>query len=136
MRRSVQNMSARKVSTILSALTVMTWAVLFAGAAPSSVRAQASRIQQTLSGGRVPARGGPGQEASVRDIALGERTNHLPGRATVLVTDALPPDLDGVLDPSESYYPLGYVIDLPAGTLTAFDPRVTPLRSTDEPAGG
>src|SRR2546423_2795472 len=56
MRQSVQNMSARKVSTILSALTVMTWAVLFAGAAPSSVRAQASRIQQTLSSGTTPTR--------------------------------------------------------------------------------
>jgi hypothetical protein len=205
-------MLARKASAILIALVVTTWAVLSAGTAHLSVLAQASRIQQTLSGdatrnnvtrdsvtrtlpapvrfreesgrglivrawvngagpyafaldtgaggtiisqrvaseakvgfvsGRnVPisglsgAEGGTAREGVVRDIALGDRSNQLPGRGTVLVTDALPLDLDGVLDPSEGYYPLGYTIDLPAGLIAAFDPRVAPLRASDEPAGG
>ncbi len=207
MWRSVQRVLARKASAILIALAVTTGAVLLAGTAPSSVSAQASRIEQTL--GASPARtdatrtlpapvrfreeagrgllvrawingtgpytfaldtgagatiisqrvaaqakvailtgrgvpisglsgaaGGTGREGVVREIALGERNNQLPGRGTVLVTDSLPPDLDGVLDPSESYYPLGYTIDLPTGSLTAFDPRVAPLQSNDAPAGG
>ena len=206
-------MLARKASAILIALAITMWAVLFAWTAPSSIRAQASRIQQTLggsapshntppradatrtlpapvrfreetgrgllvrawvngagpytfaldtgaggtiiservaaeakvgivSGRSVPisglsgAGGGTGSEGVIRDIALGERSNRLPGRDTVLVTASLPPDLDGVLDPSENYYPLGYTIDLPASTLTAFDPRVAPLRINDTPVGG
>ena len=82
------------------------------------------------------AGGGSGREAVLRSLALGERNNQLPGRGAVLVTDTLPPDLDGVLDPTESYYPLGYTIDLPAGTISAFDPRTTPLRASDAPPGG
>lgn len=82
------------------------------------------------------AGGGAAREAVIRSLALGERVNQLPAHADVLVTDTLPPDLDGVLDPTESYYPLGYAIDLPAGTISAFDPRTTPLRASDAPAGG
>ncbi len=82
------------------------------------------------------AEGGTGREAMIRSLALGEANNQLPGRGTVLVTDSLPPDLDGVLDPTESFYPLGYTIDLPAGLVSAFDPRVSPLRANDAPVDG
>ncbi len=82
------------------------------------------------------AQGGTGREATIRSLALGEAGNQLPGRGTVLVTDSLPPDLDGVLDPTESYYPLGYTIDLPAGLVSAFDPQVSPVRANDSPPDG
>ncbi|HEX8070385.1 MAG TPA: aspartyl protease family protein [Pyrinomonadaceae bacterium] len=82
------------------------------------------------------AGGGAGREATIKSLAVGERGNDLPGRAPVLVTDALPPDLDGVLDPAESYYPLGFILDLPAGTISAFDPRALPLRGRAQPADG
>jgi hypothetical protein len=80
--------------------------------------------------------GAEGREASHASLAIGTRENLLPARGLVIVTDALPPDLDGVLDPTESYWPLGYTIDLPNDTISAFDPRATPLRGLAEPPGG
>ncbi|HEV7903111.1 MAG TPA: aspartyl protease family protein [Pyrinomonadaceae bacterium] len=80
--------------------------------------------------------GAEGREASLGALAIGARENSLPGRGLTIVTDALPPDLDGVLDPTESYWPLGYTIDLPNDTISAFDPRTNPLRGLAEPPGG
>lgn len=84
-----------------------------------------------LSGARGSAR-----EAFVDSIALGESSNLLPARGAAVVADSLPPDLDGVIDPTESYYPLGYVIDFPAGCLRSFDPRTAPLRRANAPPDG
>lgn len=72
----------------------------------------------------------------LRSLAIGESRNTLPAKGFVIVTDALPTDLDGVLDPTESYYPLGYTIDLPHDMISAFDPRATPLRGLAAPDGG
>lgn len=80
--------------------------------------------------------GAEGREAASARLAIGTRENLLPASGLVIVTDALPPDLDGVLDPTESYWPLGYTIDLPNDTISAFDPRTTPLRGLAEPPGG
>lgn len=80
--------------------------------------------------------GAAGREAALGSLAIGAPENLLPARGFVIVTDALPPDLDGVLDPTESYWPLGYTIDLPNDTISAFDPRTTPLRGVAEPPGG
>lgn len=80
--------------------------------------------------------GAEGREAALRTLAIGARENYLPGKGFVIVTDALPPDLDGVLDPTESYWPLGYTLDLPNDTISAFDPRETPLRGLAAPPGG
>lgn len=77
-----------------------------------------------------------GREALVRELAIGYEENLLPARGTVIVTAGLPQDIDGVLDPTESYWPLGYVIDLPRGEMSAFDPRTSPLRAGDAPPGG
>lgn len=62
--------------------------------------------------------------------------NFLPTRGSVIVTNGLPADIDGVLDPTEGYWPLGYVIDLPRGEMRAFDPHLMPLRSSDAPPEG
>ena len=80
--------------------------------------------------------GAEGREAAPGSLAIGVRENLLPGKGLAIVTDALPPDLDGVLDPTESYWPLGYTIDLPNDTISAFDPRTNPLRGLAEPPGG
>lgn len=69
-------------------------------------------------------------------VAIGDRDNFLPRNGTVLVADIFPSGIDGLLDPTEGYWPLGYVIDFPERELAAFDPRVNPLRSSYEPAGG
>ena len=82
------------------------------------------------------ARGASAREASVRTLSLGDAGNRLPGRGLVIVADSLPEDLDGVLDPTEGFHPLGYVIDFSSETIRAFDPRRMPLRSADAPPGG
>lgn len=69
-----------------------------------------------------------GQEVVVHSLAAGDQDNFLPAKGMVIVTERLAPDVDGVLDPTESYWPLGFEIDMPHSELTAFDPRVTPLR--------
>jgi hypothetical protein len=75
-------------------------------------------------------------KAFPRSLALGFRENLLPSRGFVVVAPNLPEGLDGVLDPSESYHPLGFVIDMPRGEIRAFDPGATPLRAGDHPPGG
>src|SRR2546428_10932909 len=52
-----------------------------------------------------------GRESVIRSLALGEPNNLLPANRKVLVTKNLPPDIDGILDPTEAYFPLGYSID-------------------------
>ena len=84
-----------------------------------------------LSGTRVSAR-----DASIQSLAIGDRENYLPAKGAVLVTSGLPGDVDGVLDPTEAFSPLGYVIDLPQRELSAFDPRTSPIRMNEQPAEG
>ncbi|MBC7911827.1 MAG: aspartyl protease family protein, partial [Pyrinomonadaceae bacterium] len=82
------------------------------------------------------ASNGSGREATLRELAIGYQDNLLPAHASVIVTGGLPPDIDGVLDPTESFAPLGYVIDLPKGEISAFDPRTNPVRTSDATPGG
>jgi hypothetical protein len=84
-----------------------------------------------LSGTRIPAR-----DASIQSLAIGDRENYLPAKGAVLVIGGLPRDLDGVLDPTEVFSPLGYVIDLPQHELAAFDPLKTPIRMNEQPVEG
>lgn len=81
-------------------------------------------------------RGATAREATVRSLALGDPGNSLPARGLFIVADSLPEDLDGVLDPTECFHPLGYAIDFKTETLSAFDPRQSPLWRADEPDGG
>jgi hypothetical protein len=89
----------------------------------------------TLSG-LSGVQGAQGREAAPGSLAIGAPENLLPGKGLAIVTDALPSDLDGVLDPTESYWPLGFTIDLPGETISAFDPRTAPLRGVVAPPGG
>ena len=77
-----------------------------------------------------------GREAKVKSLAIGARENFLPSKSPVIVTGALPPGIDGVLDPTESYWPLGYSIDMPESEISAFDPSVNPVRPGDAPPDG
>jgi hypothetical protein len=80
--------------------------------------------------------GAQGREAAPGSLAIGTPDNLLPGKGLAIVTDSLPEDLDGVLDPTESYWPLGFTINLPGTHISAFDPRATPLRGLAPPPGG
>jgi Aspartyl protease len=75
-------------------------------------------------------------EIKVRSLAIGDRDNLLPATGALLTADIFPSGIDGVLDPTESYSPLGYVIDFPRSSLSAFDPAQDPLRSNSPPVDG
>ena len=76
------------------------------------------------------------EEGVVQTLALGEAENYLPAREPVIITTGLPAEVDGVVDPSESYAPLGYIIDLPQRELSAFDPNAAPIRLETPPPDG
>lgn len=75
-------------------------------------------------------------QASIQSLAIGDRDNSLPGKGEVMVTSGLPRDLDGILDPTEAFFPLGYVIDIPRHELSAFDPQTIPVRMNSQPEEG
>jgi len=84
-----------------------------------------------LSGAATSAR-----NASIQRLTIGDSENDLPARGEVMVVSGLPRDLDGVLDPTEAFSPLGYVVDLPQRELSAFDPRSDPIRINEQPDDG
>ncbi|MFN2454435.1 MAG: retroviral-like aspartic protease family protein [Pyrinomonadaceae bacterium] len=87
-------------------------------------------------GGASVAGSHAGCEASVRSLAIGNAGNQLSANGFVIVAGRLPADVDGILNPTEAYAPLGYAIDLPRREISAFDPRLTPLRIDAIPAEG
>ena len=102
-----------------------------AAAARLDVRSARSRSIAGLSGRRITA-----HDANVQSLAIGDRTNYVPGSRAVVVTSGLPTDIDGVLDPTEAFSPLGYIIDIPRLELATFDSRAMPLRLEDQPREG
>lgn len=108
----------------------------------SSRAAGAARVEVEVGGGGViigglsgASRGGA-KKAFVRTVALGSRENTFQARGLFVVAPGLPEGVDGVLDPSELFGTLGFVIDIPAGQLSFFDPRTQPLRPGAAPPEG
>ena len=75
-------------------------------------------------------------EARIATLAIGDNENILPAKGLELVTTGLPSGVDGVLDPTEAFAPLGFVIDVERGELSAFDPHDTPVKMSDQPPDG
>ena len=73
---------------------------------------------------------------TIRSLAIGDSENYLPAKGRAMITSGLPRDVDGLLDPTESFAPLGYVIDIPRHELSAFEPSALPLRIDEQPADG
>ncbi len=87
-------------------------------------------------GGLSGAHDATGREGLVRSMAIGDAENTLPSRGEVIVAGGLPADLDGVLDPTDAFWPLGYEIDLPNGRISAFNPQANPVRRDRVPPDG
>ena len=102
-----------------------------AAAARLKIRSQSGRSIAGLSGREVAV-----SEADIQTLAVGDRANVFPESIDAVVTSGLPADIDGVLDPTQAFSPLGYVIDIPRLELSAFDPQVTPLRTENQPSDG
>ncbi len=102
-------------------------------AAATNIDSHAGRIRSIagMSGTSTPA-----SDGRIQSLAIGDRENFVPGSRDVVVTSGLPFDLDGVLDPTEAFAPLGYVIDIPRNELSAFDPRDQPLSTSNQPEEG
>jgi len=101
-----------------------------ASVARLDVRSNRSRSIAGLSGRRTTA------HDATSELAIGDRTNYVPGSQSVVVTLGLPSDIDGVLDPTEAFSPLGYIIDIPRLELATFDSSAMPLRLEDQPREG
>jgi predicted aspartyl protease len=76
------------------------------------------------------------QNVSIQRLAVGDSENTLPAKGEAMVVSGLPRDLDGVLDPTEAFSPLGYQIDLPQHELSAFDPLTDPVKINEQPDEG
>jgi len=101
----------------------------------------ADEARVTTKGGRTSIAGLSGvsttaHSASIQTLAIGDRENYLPDKGEAMIITGLPRDLDGVLDPTEAFSPLGYVVDLPQRELSAFDPRSDPIRINEQPDEG
>lgn len=112
-------------------------ATLLSSRAASEARVEVEVGGRGISiGGLSGATAGGAKKAFVRTLALGSHENNVPARGLFVVAPGLPEDVDGVLDPSELFGTLGFVIDIPAGELSFFDPRTRPLRKSDAPPEG
>lgn len=106
-------------------------------------RRVAAEARVGMNGGRALEIGGlsgasvrTARRAHPRSLAIGESANLLPANGLTIVAEGLPADVDGILDPTEAFSPLGYVIDLPRGQLRAFEPRLEPLRRNEATPDG
>ena len=102
-----------------------------ASASHLNIKSQSGRSIAGLSGREVAV-----SEAEIQTLAVGDRANSFPHSVDAVVTSGLPTDIDGVLDPTEAFSPLGYVIDIPRLELSTFDPEVTPLSTGNQPSEG
>jgi predicted aspartyl protease len=105
----------------------------------SRVAAEARLNLKSARGGSIAGLTGSATSVSAarpQSLAIGDSENYLPSGRDVLVTSGLPRDIDGVLDPTEAFSPLGYIIDIPRRQLSAFEPRDTPIRLSSPPQGG
>jgi hypothetical protein len=101
----------------------------------------ADEARVATKGGRTSIAGLSGvstsaRSASIQSLAIGDSENYLPAKGEAMIVSGLPRDLDGVLDPTEAFSPLGYVLDLPQRELSAFDPRTDPIRISEQPDEG
>jgi hypothetical protein len=82
---------------------------------------QTQRSRHTLVGGLSSGVIASNQSAQIREVALGNRNNALRTTFQAAIVPTLPAELDGILDPTEVFQPLGYSIDLPQGQLRVLD---------------
>jgi len=76
------------------------------------------------------------QEARLAGLALGTPSNRIPTKAVAAVVADLPGSIDGILDPTDVFNPLGYSVDLPNRQLRVFDANSQGLRLNQVPRGG
>lgn len=96
-------------------------------------RLQVNKSRRTLVGGLSTAPIASDQETRLSELALGTPNNRVSTHAVAAVVSTLPGAIDGILDPTDVFSPLGYSVDLPNHELRVFEGR---LRAIDNPPGG
>jgi hypothetical protein len=97
---------------------------------------QVNKSSRPLVGGLSTSPIASNEEAKLSSLALGQPGNHIATRAVAAVVANLPGSIDGILDPTDVFSPLGYSVDLPNRELQVFDPSSQGLRLTQVPRGG
>ena len=99
-------------------------------------RLQVNKSRRTLVGGLSTSPIASNQEASLSGLSLGTPSNRINTKAVAAVVANLPGSIDGILDPTDVFSPLGYSVDLPNRQLSVFDPASHGLRLNQVPRGG
>ena len=94
---------------------------------------QVNKSRRRLVGGLSTAPISSDQETRLAGLALGTPGNRVATHATAAVVSTLPGSIDGILDPTDVFSPLGYSVDLPNHELRVFEGR---LRANEIPRGG
>jgi hypothetical protein len=105
--------------------------------AASESRLPTKSIRPTLLGGLSAARSSTNREAVINRMALGDPGNTVSSQKTALIVSSLTPGVDGILDPTETYSPYGYSIDISNERIEAVDTiesRTDGRQRTDEGA--
>jgi len=82
-------------------------------------------VRPTIMGGLTSARITSNREAVISQMALGDRANTLPSQKSALIVPSLAPGIDGILDPTDTYSPFGYSIDISNERIEALDTVAT-----------
>jgi hypothetical protein len=89
--------------------------------AASESRLPIRSVRQTLIGGLSAARTSSNREAVINQMALGNPGNSVPLPKTALIVSSLAPGIDGIIDPTDTYSPYGYSIDISNELIAAID---------------
>jgi hypothetical protein len=106
-------------------------------------RSVVERARLTITKSRRPLVGGlstapiaSNQEARLSGLSLGTPNNRISTNAVAAVVPNLPGSIDGILDPTDVFSPLGFSVDLPQRQLRVFDTKTEGLRLSQVPRGG
>lgn len=95
-----------------------------------------TKSRRTLVGGLSTSPIASNQEARLSNLSLGTPSNRITTKAVAAVVADLPGSIDGILDPTDVFSPLGYSVDLPNRELRVFDPASQGVRLNQVPRGG
>ena len=102
----------------------------------TEARLQVTKASTPLVGGLSTSPISSDQEARIDRLALGKPGNRVPGSVVAAVVTNLPGGIDGILDPTDVFSPLGYTVDLPRRELRVFDPSAPGLSINQQPRDG
>ena len=99
-------------------------------------RLNVTKSRRPLVGGLSTAPIASNQEARLSGLSLGTPNNRISTNAVAAVVPSLPGSIDGILDPTDVFSPLGFSVDLPQRQLRVFDANAEGLRLNRVPRDG